>query len=125
MRSLVIFLGCAICTNLLPMAHENMTYWPKWPVKILDGAKFYPDCTEIKNVIFQFSIQACCKKLSGVCIRMVTGRFAPKTFPPWLFPPWSFHLYFSPLVVSPPCPSRFTPKPFPPLVVRPPTIEKR
>ena len=40
---------CAIETNLSPMAHENMTYGPKWLVKILDGAKFYPDCTEIKK----------------------------------------------------------------------------
>ena len=52
-------------------------------------------------------------------VRAVTGRFAPKTFPPW-----SFHLYFSPLVVLPPCPSRFAPTPFPPLVVSPPVIEK-
>ena len=50
---------------------------------------------------------------------VVTGRFAPKTFPPW-----SFRLYFSPLVVWPPCPSRFAPTPFPPLVVSPPIIEK-
>ena len=57
---------CAIGANLSPMAHENMTCGPKWPVKILDGAKFYPDCAQIKNVIFQFSIQACCQKLSGV-----------------------------------------------------------
>ena len=50
------------------MAHENMTYGPKWPLKILDGAKFYPYWAEIKNRIFQFSIQECCEKLSGVNI---------------------------------------------------------
>ena len=46
----VIILGhCAIGANLLPMVHENITYGPKWPVKILVGAKFYHDCAEIKN----------------------------------------------------------------------------
>ena len=64
----VINLGRTIGANVSPMAHENVTYGPKWPVKILDGTKFYPDCAEIKNVIFQFSIQACCEKLSGVDI---------------------------------------------------------
>ena len=59
---------CTISANLSRIAHENMTYGPKWPVKILDGAKFYPDCAEIKNKIFQFSIQACREKLSGVNI---------------------------------------------------------
>ena len=47
---------CAFGAYLLPMAHENMTYGPKWPVKILDGTQFYPDCAKIKNGIFQFSI---------------------------------------------------------------------
>ena len=46
----VIILGCAIGANLLPMAHENMTYGPQWPLKILDGANLYPNCTE-KNKI--------------------------------------------------------------------------
>ena len=60
----------------------------------------------------------------------VTGRFAPKTFPPqdvspWSFPPWSFCLHFSPLVVSPPCPSFFALKTLLPLVVSPPMIKKR
>ena len=64
----VIILDCAIGANLWPMAHENMTYGPKWPLKILDGAKFYPDCAEINNVIFQISIQAYCKKFSEVNI---------------------------------------------------------
>ena len=59
----VIILGCAIGSNSSPMAHENMTYGPKWPVKTLDGAKFYPDCAEIKNIICQFSIQARGEKL--------------------------------------------------------------
>ena len=45
----VIILGLAIGANLLPVVHENMTYGPKWPVKILDGAKFYPDYAEIKK----------------------------------------------------------------------------
>ena len=45
----VIILGRAIGANLSPMAHDNMTYGPKWPVKILDGAKFYPDCAKIKQ----------------------------------------------------------------------------
>ena len=45
----VIIFGCAIGANLLPMAHENMTSWPKWPVKILDGTKLYPDSAEIKQ----------------------------------------------------------------------------
>ena len=62
----VIILGRASGANLLPVALKNVTYGPKWPVKILDGAKFYPDCSEIKNMIFQFLIQACCKKLFGV-----------------------------------------------------------
>ena len=48
-----------------PIVHENMTYGPKWPVKIRNGAKFYPDCAKIEKVIFQFLIQACCEKLSG------------------------------------------------------------
>ena len=47
------------------MAHENKTFAPKWHVRILDGANFFPDCAKIKNVIFKFSIQACCEKLSG------------------------------------------------------------
>ena len=45
----VIILGRAIGANLSPMAHENMTNGPKWPVETLDGAKFYPDCAEIKK----------------------------------------------------------------------------
>ena len=61
----VIIFGRAIGANLSPMVHENMTYRPKWPVKILIDAKFYPDCAEIKNVIFQYLIQACCEKLAG------------------------------------------------------------
>ena len=46
-----IILGPATGTNLSPMVHENMTHGPKWPVKILDGAKFYPDCTKIDQSI--------------------------------------------------------------------------
>ena len=37
----VIILGRAIGANLSPMAHENMTYGPLWPLKILDGANLY------------------------------------------------------------------------------------
>ena len=76
----VIILGRAIGANLLPMAHENMT--PKWPIKILDGAKFYPDCAEIKNEIFQFSIQVCREKLSGVnvYIRTVLSKLDSKVY---------------------------------------------
>ena len=61
----VIILGHAIGANLSPMAHENMTCGPKWPIKILNGAKFYPDCVEIKNGIIQFSIHGCREKLLG------------------------------------------------------------
>ena len=64
----VIILGRTIGASLSPMAHENMTYGPKCPVIILDGAKFYPACAEIKNIIFQFSTQACCEKISGISI---------------------------------------------------------
>ena len=32
------------------------------------GAKFYSDCAEIKNGIFQFSVQACREKFYGVDI---------------------------------------------------------
>ena len=45
----VIILGRATGANLSPMAHENVTYGTKWPVKILDGSKFYPDCAKIKK----------------------------------------------------------------------------
>ena len=64
---------CANGANSSPMAHENMTYGPNWPVKVLDGAKFYLDCAKIKNVIFQFSIKACCEQLSrvNICTRIV------------------------------------------------------
>ena len=59
---------CSIGDSLSQMVHENMTSGPKWPVKIQNGAKFFPNCAEIKKVIFQFSIQACSEKLSGVNI---------------------------------------------------------
>ena len=78
----VIILGRAIDANSSPMAHENMTNGSKWPVKILDGAKFYPDCAEIKKVIFQFSIQACCEKLSrvNICTRIVLSKLDSKVY---------------------------------------------
>ena len=53
----VIILCRAIGANLSQMAHENMTYVPTWPVKILDGAKFYPDCAQINNLsVFNISM---------------------------------------------------------------------
>ena len=81
MGSLII-LGHAIGANSSPVAHENMTYGPKWPVKILDGVKFYPDCAEFKKLIFQFSIQACCEKLSrvNICTRIILSKLDPKVY---------------------------------------------
>ena len=79
----VIILGRAISANLSPMAHVYITYGPKWPVKILDGAKFNPDCAEIKNRIFQFLIQqACREKLSGINIytRTVLSKLDSKVY---------------------------------------------
>ena len=72
--------GAKFHPNSLLTAHENMTYGPKWPVKILDGAKFYPDCAKIKDVIFQFSTQACSEKLSrvNICTRIVLSKLDSK-----------------------------------------------
>ena len=39
----------AIGANLSPMAHENMTHRPKWPLKILDGANLNLNCAEKIN----------------------------------------------------------------------------
>ena len=81
-NSSVIIFGSATGANLSPMAHENMTYGPKLPVKFLDGAKFFPDCAKIKNGIFLFSIQACREKLSGVNIytRTVLSKLDSKVY---------------------------------------------
>ena len=68
----VIILGRTIGANLSPMAQENMTYGPKWPLKILDGAIFTLTAPKKKTVIFQFLIQACCKELSVVNIYTCT-----------------------------------------------------
>ena len=45
----VIILGRAIGANLSPMAHENMTYWPRWLFEILDGVNLYHVCSEKKS----------------------------------------------------------------------------
>ena len=45
----VIILGRAIGANLLPLAQENMIYGPKWPIKVLDGTKFYTEYVEVKK----------------------------------------------------------------------------
>ena len=78
----MIILGGVVGANLSPMAHENMTCGPKLPVKIRNDAKFYPDCAEIKEVIFQFLIQACREEFSGVNIytRTVLSKLDSKVY---------------------------------------------
>ena len=56
---------CAIGAKLSPVAHENMTYGPKWPVKILIDAKFYHDCVEIKTSSFSIRYKHAARNLPG------------------------------------------------------------
>ena len=63
---------CAIGANLLPMVHENMTFGPKWPVKILDDAKFYPDCRGNLSVFVTSMLQETFRV--NICTHIVLSR---------------------------------------------------